>query len=147
MDKSHVRLLKKISDEKWVVSHAVIQHWLDTLNQRMQQYRSPAVAAFQIEEAIHYLTLAELQACIVPIKPEYRVVKALYAEREATRVPEKRGLQDPAITFGENIKARLCPKCRTECRQQAIQKRSSDEPTSYYFQCKSHKCGYGWKDR
>lgn len=138
------RLLNdRITANAWVVPLATRTQWLNNLQRRIAQHRTPDVALFQIQEIVHYLTLDQLLNGTIPVKAEYEVVKKLYHELESRKDPRvlelERGLQDPSCTFGENIKAILCKACGGECRMQARQKRAADEPTSYMIECKS--CG------
>lgn len=151
---AHDLLLKKIQKEHWNVAYETIEKWFQKANERMSHYRSVNVLKFQLDETIHYLTLDQLTNCIVPHKAENVYVVELYKQLtpdeklSTTGKTYKDRLQKPADTFGEQIGGALCKKCKkSEAAMMAIQTRSADEPTSYYWQCKDSKCNFAWKDR
>ena len=151
---AHDLLLRKIHKENWVVTPEVIKKWFEKANERMSHYRSVNVLTFQLDETIHYLTLDQLLNCIVPHKAENAFVidlfKQLSPDEKLTSTGKiyKEKLQKPSDTFGEQVVGALCKKCkRSEAAFFALQTRSADEPTSYYWQCKDSKCNHRWKDR
>jgi len=151
---AHDLLLRKIQKEKWTVEPEIIKKWFQKANERMSHYRSVNILTFQLDETIHYLTFDQLMSCTVPHKAENAYVvdlfKQLTSDEKLSPIGKiyKDKLQKPADTFGEQVVGALCKKCRrSEAAFFALQTRSADEPTSYYWQCKDSKCNHRWKDR
>jgi DNA-directed RNA polymerase subunit M/transcription elongation factor TFIIS len=146
-DLSRTLLTRKVQEEEWNVSRSVMDQWILKVNLHMAHYRSFSVVQFQLEELIHYLTLDQLQNIIIPANSEQQCVIDMYKTMETeVEVPTHQLLQDPEVTFGEKIKSPPCRKCKaTNIATIPIQTRSSDEPTSYYYQCR--QCNHRWKDK
>lgn len=148
----HDMMLQKISRHQWHVHKTTVQKWLDKAHERMSHYRDLGVLMFQLDETIHYLTLQQLEAGIVPHKAEHAYVIELFKQQSAEEILSSakdfdKKLQTPEVTFGEKVSGIICKKCkRSEVTMQARQTRSADEPTSYFYQCKDSKCNHRWKD-
>ena len=140
------RLINKIERENWQVDSMTIERWLQKAEEHISHYDNLAILEFQLTEILHYLKVSDLKALKIPVKSEYEYVVQLF--KNSPSVVKTSSLQSPDKTFGEALKSRICIKCKvSECTVQAIQTRSADEATSYYFACKSISCGYKWKDR
>jgi len=143
---SSALLDKKIKAEGWTVSSSLVKRWLKKVNLHMNHYRSISVVRFQLTEVVHYLLLEDLKTTHIPTHSEQRCVVTRYKAMETE--PERAEhllLQNTEQTYGEKIDSEPCRKCGdTNVATIPIQKRSPDEPTSYYYQCR--ECNHTWKD-
>ena len=145
-------LARKIQAEKWPRHSEVEEKWSTKVVEKLSLYRDVCMAILQLDELIHYITAEEMQKGIVPNKSEHEHVKKLYKQRELERQskpkPNPKKLQSPDTTYGEVLQTRICKKCRkSETTFQARQKRSADEPTTYFFQCKDTiNCKFSWHE-
>jgi DNA-directed RNA polymerase subunit M/transcription elongation factor TFIIS len=144
-------LAKKMKKEKWSVPPEKIKLWFEKVNEHMSHYRSFSVLQFQLDEIFHYLTLEELTNTIVPSKSEHNYVIQLYksqseAEIQLGMADHNKNLQSPDVTFKQVLTSALCPKCKHEATSMTIQKRSADEPSQYFHECKNTNCKWKWKE-
>jgi DNA-directed RNA polymerase subunit M/transcription elongation factor TFIIS len=108
----------------------------------MRKLQSLQLSEQHMQEICEYVTDEQIRACIVPLQAEYDYLVREYDFIQTTHQP----LQSPEATFGEKMVTRPCPKCQSKDTSFfAIQQRSSDEPTSYVFQC--GRCSHSWKYR
>lgn len=147
---SHSLIQKKIQDKGWDVKPEVVTQWLQKLQRYVSHYKNLAVIRWQLEEIIHYLTLNQLQQLKIPSNGEHDCVvnhfRQLGPLQSSSRTEQslQTRLQAPEETFGEKIETAPCGKCGgTNVTSLAIQTRSADEPTSYYYQCRD--CNARWK--
>lgn len=104
----------------------------------------------QKEEILHYLTEEQIKQKTVSTQAEYDYLvtqyQSQYQSQYQINTTTRHILKNPQDTFGEKIANRPCPKCSSrDTTFFAIQNRSADEPTSYFFQCSN--CQYSWKYR
>jgi DNA-directed RNA polymerase subunit M/transcription elongation factor TFIIS len=150
LQEAHRLLSEKARLHQWELPEAAAQAWLAELSKRVAHYQNFALLTFHLSEIIHYATYDQVVQGIVPIRPEYSYLMDLYRstalkKHEMSATP---WLQSPDETFGEKISSYKCRKCKVgECTMQALQTRSADEPTSYYYQCKNPDCKHTFKDR
>lgn len=111
-----------------------IGRWLDS-------FRHHRLSDPQKEEVLHYLTEEQVLKCIVCTQAEHEYLVSQHQQPSVlARLPT------PVETFGEKPATPPCVKCKSrDTTFFAIQNRSSDEPTSYFFQCNS--CMHSWKCR
>lgn len=141
-------LEEKLKETGWdkVLTEETKQAYFKKLFLNATYYKSLSVVHFQLQEIMHYLTLENIEKMEIPVNPELAYVGKMYMETEFKDDIECHGrLQTPEETFGEDIETPPCRKCKdTNIAIIPIQKRSADEPTSYYYQCR--KCNHRWKD-
>lgn len=133
---------QKVQDERWTeLQDDQIEQW----TAKLERYLSHSTSAnFQLAEILHYLKPIQIVSMTIPNQSEEEYLISLYKEHASTRQP----LKTPQETFGEKIAIPACPKCKAqETSFFAIQKRSADEPTSYFYQCGISSCGFFWKSR
>jgi len=109
---------------------------------------------FLLNQAIHYSFVVDNKKVFYSIydKPEEKHVQYLLAQISlnnniyfADNVNHLM-LQSPDQTFGTEIRGKQCRMCKNyNVSVEAVQTRSSDEPTSYLFTCRD--CLYKWKSR
>ncbi len=121
--------------------------WAEKVMEYMVFYKDEQLIRFQLDEITHYVTKQQILDGEVPNKPEQQYLIEMYRQHCVTHQAISH-LQSPVETFGQAVKGIICRKCRrSEATMQAIQTRSADEPTSYYYQCKDSSCNHRWKDR
>jgi len=132
--------------EKDILAKSRSKDWTTKLLEYLQHSGSASMVKFDAEEQIHYLDRNDVNQLKIPFEPEQRYMNRLYTQIFTEQRKEQvTRLQPPNITFGEDYKSKFCKRCKKgECTMQKLQKRSADEPTSFYYQCK--QCKYGWKD-
>lgn len=136
-------LKEKVRQLGWSVDADTITAFAEEAVKRLEHH-PPDVFLLQMKALIHYLTLAELLSCCVPTKPEHAYLVGEYRKLSAST--SSFPLQDPEVTFGERLRAVICPKCRVgECAQEFRQTRSADEPTAVLFECKNSLCKHRFR--
>jgi DNA-directed RNA polymerase subunit M/transcription elongation factor TFIIS len=121
--------------------------WTKNMLRHMKHF-SFSVNQHQIKLIEHYLTVEHVMNGIIPYDQDTQTIKALYIQNTTQRNTNLTNnlLQEPLQTYGEDVKCTLCPKCKkTNTTGICIQKRSSDEPPAYQFQCLESGCGHTWQ--
>jgi len=128
------------------VSEERIRTWAHKLIRYHASIGSKTLAQSQCDEILHYLTAKDIEDNVIPRDPELRYVRQLPAEHD---LDETFSLQSPEITFGggekpAGVKCKNpngCPSMDTSVVPKQV--RSIDEPTSYYYQCRT--CGWQFR--
>lgn len=120
--------------KRFGISEYTVRNWVET-------FESANLLPHQREEVLHYLTKEQLEQGIVSMQAEHEYLVSQYSLPTA---PSQ--LRTPVETFGEKTATPPCVKCKSrDTTFFAIQNRSADEPTSYFFQCNT--CRHSWKYR
>lgn len=120
--------------------------WCSKACSVLNLYKQLSVAEFQLKEVLHYVTVEDIINLNVRVKSDEENIKKLFIEKTMPESTNKcsNNLQSPEQTFGEEIKSDPCPKCKsTKTITMAMQRRSADEPVSYYSQC--FVCSMRWR--
>jgi DNA-directed RNA polymerase subunit M/transcription elongation factor TFIIS len=142
-DKSTLEFLHQLLRDRGWKRDKKLDEWADKVVRHMSHHTSISVVRFQLEEICHYLSEEDVNNKVVPLQNEHKFTALLYKEMDTTTAFT---LQTPDETFGEHVDGTVCVNCKkTNVISMAIQKRSPDEPTSYFHQCPD--CNARWKDR
>ena len=125
--------------------------WCKNLRHSLRLYPTFETVKWQIEEIFEYLTEEHLAQGCVALHGEKNYVYSLLRQQLREKQPPLHRLhallQEPAVTFGVSLDAMTCPRCGNKnVTSMAIQKRSSDEPTNYFFECPARDCNWRGKD-
>ena len=137
------RLSKKIQLLNWSqVDSTHFEEWCKKTTSVLCLYRKLPVIMFQMDELFRYLLLSDVLENNVRIHRDEEHIHNLFISSSNNKT--NLNLQSPEETFEEKVESDPCPKCRlTETLTIPIQRRSADEPISYYSQCLN--CKHRWR--
>jgi len=103
------------------------------------------IAQYHFETFLHYVTFEDVKAGRLPHGRETEIAKDMYLKNPPL-LNESFHMQDPSVTFQEDIQDDPCPKCGAQDTTMIPkQRRAPDEPMDYFAQCR--KCGKTWTVR
>lgn len=124
--------------------------WIEKCQRYCKSIKNADLARNREALIYHYVTEGDVKANKIHRYPEERYIATLKIEAPPNVYP----LQTPEVTFGGVIggNAPECSQCKSrgdsnvrDWITQMVQKRSNDEPTSYFHQCR--KCNFIYFDR
>lgn len=124
-----------------------LDNWIKKVHGYTNHYNSLDVIHFQLSEICHYVTVNDIAEGKIPLQRDKSYVKQMYVQKRLNDEEDKL-YQKPYETFGEKVHGMKC--INKHCNQSdvvicPIQTRSSDEPTSYFYECRN--CNRKWKDK
>lgn len=106
-----------------------------------------------IDEMLHYVTLEDIRSGVVRLHQDQERLRTMYSEYfhhgnpDGNRPPQTGVhpcIRVPEETFDRKIDSKKCPRClSTDTITIQMQKRSIDEPGSYFSQCV--QCNHRWR--
>jgi DNA-directed RNA polymerase subunit M/transcription elongation factor TFIIS len=116
-----------------------INEFVNILTIWYNNFNSSDIRDLKFDELFEYLTPDDVWNKRVSFNSELDHVKEMYRLQRTNEINmNKNFLQTPQQTFGDELKSQICLHCQSHNTiTMALQKRSSDEPTSYYIICKT----------
>jgi DNA-directed RNA polymerase subunit M/transcription elongation factor TFIIS len=136
-------LTAKVTTCSWEVPPSVIHDWVVRAEPVLRLFKTPEQRTFHMEEIMHYITLSDVISGKVYMGYDTDHVNHLFASDGKYGCKENLSecLQTPEQTFGEKVTSEPCKKCQSDNTiTLAIQRKSADEPVSYYTQCLNCNC-------
>jgi len=130
-----IQLASMVSPD--VRKHPRFAEWMHLLMQRSRSMRD----MWQAEECARYCTTDDVEHMIVTENAEMRWVCDHFISIQS-KVP---GMQDPDVTFGEQVRTDTCRRCKSNTTVRMIiqQRRKLDEDADVSYVCDA--CGMRWK--